>query len=68
MFKHTEQIAALLRQGKRAEARIRRDRYWDEQMAKAKAGEVIDLSDLLAGDEAFVIDDIEKAEQREASR
>jgi hypothetical protein len=62
MFKHTEQIAALLRQGKRAEARMRRDRYWDEQLARAKAGEVIDLSDLLAGDEAFVIDDIEKAE------
>ena len=42
---------------------MRRDRYWDEQMARAKAGEVIDLSDLLAGDEAFVIDGIEKAEQ-----
>ena len=59
-FEHTERVEALLRQGKRKEASELHNKHLTEQFAKAKQGEVINLSDLMAGKEAFILDDIEK--------
>jgi hypothetical protein len=44
-FEHTERVEALLRQGKRREAAKLHNRHLDEQFAKARRGEVINLSD-----------------------
>jgi hypothetical protein len=60
MLEHAERVEALLRQGKRKEARALHSQHVESQFAKAKAGEVINLSDLIAGAEAFIIDDIER--------
>ena len=57
---HTERIAQLLRQGKRAEAQRLHNAYVKAQLAAASEAP-INLSDLMAGREAFVIDDIERA-------
>jgi hypothetical protein len=60
MLEHANRIEALLRQGKRKEARALHNQHVESQFAKAKAGEAINLSDLIAGKEAFIIDDIER--------
>jgi hypothetical protein len=60
MLEHANRIEALLRQGKRKEARALHNQHVESQFAKAKAGETINLSDLIAGKEAFIIDDIER--------
>lgn len=63
MLEHAERVEALLRQGKRKEAKALHNRHIESQFAKARAGEVINLSDLIAGAEAFVIDDIEREDR-----
>ena len=60
MLEHAERVEALLRQGKRKEAKALHNQLFESQFAKAQAGEVINLSDLIAGAEAFIIDDIER--------
>ena len=60
MLEHAERVEALLRQGKRKEAKVLHNQHVESQFAKARAGEVINLSDLIAGAEAFIIDDIER--------
>jgi hypothetical protein len=60
MLEHAERVEALLRQGKRKEAKTLHNQHVESQFAKAQAGEVINLSDLIAGAEAFIIDDIER--------
>ena len=60
MFEHADRVEALLRQGKRKEAKALHNQHVDSQFAKAQAEEVIDLPDLIAGAEAFIIDDIER--------
>jgi hypothetical protein len=61
-FQNTDRITKLLREGKRAEARAVRNAQWDKAQTEVEAGKTICLSDLLAGDEAFVIDSIEKGQ------
>ena len=60
MLEHAERVEALLRQGKRKEAKTLHNQHVESQFAKAQAGEVNNLSDLIAGAEAFIIDDIER--------
>jgi hypothetical protein len=48
MLEHAERVEALLRQGKRKEAKALHNQHVESQFAKAKAGE------------AFIIDDIER--------
>jgi len=60
---HTERIAKLLREGKRAEARRVHNAYVDSQLRKASQGP-INLSDLMAGKEAFIVDDIDRGRAR----
>jgi uncharacterized protein YdaT len=57
---HAEYIAKQLRVGHRAEAIKAHNEHLDAEFARAKTGAVINLSDLMAGAEAFVIDDIER--------
>jgi hypothetical protein len=63
MLEHAERIDALLRQGKRKEARAIHNQYVESQLEAAKSGP-INLSDLIAGKEAFIIDEIEREERR----
>ncbi len=60
MLEHTERVETLLRQGKRKEAKALHNQHIESQFAKAGKGVVINLSDLMAGAEAFIIDDIER--------
>ena len=48
MLEHAERVEALLRQGKRKEAKALPNKHIESQFAKARAGEVINLSDLIA--------------------
>lgn len=57
---HADQVADLLRQGKRAEAITRHNAHVRDELARAAAGAVINLSDLLAGKEALIVDDLDK--------
>ena len=58
-FPLTDRIKALLRQGKRDEARRLREELTDEQFEKAKQGEIISLSDLIAAAESIHIDGLD---------
>jgi len=58
-FEHTERIEALLRQGKREEARRLHNAHVEAQLKKASQGP-INLSDLMAAKEAFILDDFER--------
>ena len=60
MLEHAERVEALFRQGRRKEAKALHNQHVESQFAKAQAGEVINLSDLIAGAEAFIIDDIDR--------
>ena len=62
MLEHAELIEALLRQGKRRETRALHNQYVHSQLEAAKSGP-INLSDLIAGKEAFIIDEIEREQQ-----
>jgi hypothetical protein len=58
-FEHTDRIEALLRQGKRREAVRLHKQHVDAELERAKR-EPINLSDLLAANEAFHLDEIER--------
>ncbi len=58
VFKHTDRIEKLLREGKRKEAEAAHNRHVDIAFGLAKAGLTINLSDLLAAKEAFHLDDL----------
>ena len=78
-LEHTERVTALLGEAREAEAdgkpnvaalrrneaKEARDKRWDDQGQRAKEGHIINLTDLLAGDEAFVIDRIERESEDE---
>lgn len=57
---HATYIEKQLAVGHRAEAERAQREHIDAQRERAEAGEVINLSDMLAGAEALHIDSIEK--------
>lgn len=62
-MEHTDRIKKLLDEGKLSEARRAHLQHVDEQLELAKS-EPIDLTDLMAANEAFVLHDIEQQERR----
>jgi hypothetical protein len=54
VLEHAQRIAALLRQGKSKEARAVHNQDVESQLEAAKSGS-INLSDPIAGKEAFII-------------
>lgn len=48
---HAQRVSALMSEGKRAKAVALHNEYLRKQLDKAKAGETIDLSDLMAAKE-----------------
>ena len=62
-MEHTDRVRKLLAEGKREEAGRAHLERIDEQLELAKS-EPIDLTDLIAANEAFVLDEIEKQERR----
>jgi hypothetical protein len=60
-FPHTHRVEALLRVGMVAEARRLHNAHVDAELERSKH-EPINLSDLMAAKEAFVIHEIEKDE------
>jgi hypothetical protein len=62
-MEHTDRIQKLLAEGKRDEARQAHLARVDEQLELAKS-EPIDLTDLIAANEAFLLHDIEQQERR----
>lgn len=62
-MEHTDRIKKLLAEGKRGEARQAHLDRVDEQLELATS-EPIDLTDLIAANEAFVLHDIEQQERR----
>jgi hypothetical protein len=58
---HANRIEALLREGKHSEAQRLHNEHVAAELERAKS-EPINLSDLMAGKEAFVIDEIERSE------
>lgn len=56
---HTGRIEKLLREGKRAEAKRVHNQHVTAQLEKAKS-EPICLTDLMAGNEAFHLDDLRR--------
>ena len=63
MFDHTDRIKKLLADGKLDEARQAHLERVDEQLELAKS-EPIDLTDLIAANEAFVLSEIVQQERR----
>lgn len=57
-LEHADRITELLRQGKRREAMAKHNAHVKAEFDRAKQGQVINLSDLMAGHEAFIIDEI----------
>jgi fatty acid/phospholipid biosynthesis enzyme len=53
---HTKRIEILLKAGKKEEARRLHNEYLDAQLEKSKS-EPINLSDLIAAKEAFILDE-----------
>lgn len=62
-MEHTDRITKLLAEGRRQEATRAHLERIDEQLELAKS-EPIDLTDLIAANEAFVLDDIERQQHR----
>lgn len=62
-MEHTDRIRKLLADGRLEEARRAHLERVDEQLELAKS-EPIDLADLIAANEAFVLDDIERQQRR----
>ena len=58
-FPHTDRIQQLLREGKRAEAQKVHNEYVVQKLKAASKGP-INLSDLMAGKEAFLLDEIDR--------
>jgi len=58
-FPHTDRIEKLLAEGRRAEARVLHKQHVEAELQRAKQ-EPINLSDLIAGNEAFHLDDLER--------
>lgn len=54
MLEHTEKIEALIKAGERKEAMKVHNAYVKSQFEKAQQGQVINLTDLMAGKEAFL--------------
>jgi len=61
-MEHTDRIKKLLAQGKRDEARQLHLQRVDDQLELAKS-QPIDLTDLMAANEAFLLDKINKQER-----
>lgn len=64
---HAENIEAQLQEGgdaARKAARKRHNAHLDAELERARQGETIDLTSLMAGKEALVIDEIERQEGR----
>jgi len=59
-FPMTKRIEALLAEGKEDEARALAQAQSDKWMAQARSGQMMNLSDLLAQREAFVIHGLNK--------
>jgi hypothetical protein len=62
MLEHTDRIKRLLAEGKRVEARRAHLQRVDEQLELSKT-RPIDLTDLIAANEAFLLADIEEEER-----
>jgi hypothetical protein len=62
-MEHTDRIRKLLAEGRRQEAKRAHLERIDEQLELAKS-QPIDLTDLIAADEAFALDRIERQERR----
>ena len=65
-LEHSRGIEAQLQEGgaaAREAARKRHNAHVDAELERARQGEVINLSSLMAGKEAFVIDEIERGER-----
>ena len=58
---HTDRVAELLRQGRRREAAELHNKHLDAEFKRAKQGTQINLSDLMAGREAFIVDEINRS-------
>lgn len=56
MLENTEQVTRLLREGRKADAAKAHAANVEREMARARAGETICLSDLMASKETLVID------------
>lgn len=57
---HADEVTRLLREAKRTEAAKLQTARVDAELKRAQEGATINLSDLMAGKEAFTIDDIER--------
>jgi hypothetical protein len=63
---HARNVEAMLQEGgpeARAAARKRHNAHLDAELERARQGETIDLTALMAGKEALVIDEIERGER-----
>lgn len=60
MFKHTQTVESLIDQGRLQEAAELHNQHVKRMFARAKAGECIDLSDLIAAKQILV----ERTERR----
>ena len=63
---HAENIEAMLQEGgaAREAARRKHNAHVDAELERARQGETINLSDLMAGNEAFIVDDIKRGKAR----
>jgi predicted phage tail protein len=63
---HARGVEAQLQEGgeqAREAARKRHNAHVEAELERARQGETIDLSSLMAGKEAFIIDEIERGER-----
>ena len=61
---HTKRIEKMLQYGAREEAILTHNAHVEDQFARAERGEVICLSDLMAGHETLVLDAVKERQSQ----